>query len=324
MRTAFLTGITGQTGSYLAEQLVADGWAVHGLVRPSDDRRSALFATAPEAVLHEGDLADADGLTRLVSELAPDAVFNLGGLTSVAASWSRPLETEAVTARPVAVLLDACLRLRERTRRPVAFVQASSAEIFGDAQEVPQTEATTVRPSNPYGAAKAYGHHLVGAYRAAGLEASSCILFNHESPRRPEAFVTRKITLGVARIHLGLEEKLRLGNLDARRDWGWAPDYARALAIAASRPGDYVIATGVSHSVAEFVAMSFAAVGITDWRSRVEQDPAFMRPTDSAVQMGDARRARAELDWSPTLELDEIVARMVTADIERLRDASSA
>jgi GDPmannose 4,6-dehydratase len=318
MRTALITGISGQTGSYLAEQLLDDGWAVHGLVREADARRDALEGAAPEAVLHEGDLADAARLAEFVDDLAPDAVFNLGGLTSVAASWGRPIETEAVTARPVAVLLDACRRLRDRTRHPVAFVQASSAEIFGHSDEVPQRESTPVHPVNPYGAAKAYGHHLVGAYRAAGLDASSCILFNHESPRRPETFVTRKITAGVARIHLGLETKLRLGNLDAVRDWGWAPDYARALALAAARPGDYVIATGVAHSVADFVALSFAAVGITDWRSLVEQDPAFMRPTDAGIQLGDASRAHDALGWSPTMDLESIVGAMVAHDVELL------
>ncbi len=316
MRTALITGISGQTGSYLADQLLEDGWVVHGLVRESDRRPAS--SVEPSPVLHDGDLADAARLDELVDSLAPDVVFNLGGLTSVAASWHSPIETEAVTARPVAVLLDACRRSAERTGRRVAFVQASSAEMFGQAEEVPQRESTPIRPLNPYGAAKAYGHHLVGVYRAAGVDASSCILFNHESPRRPETFVTRKITAGVARIHLGLESRLRLGNLDAVRDWGWAPDYARALALAAGHPGDYVIATGVAHSVAEFVAMAFAAVGITDWRSHVEQDPAFMRPADAAIQTGDASRAREVLGWSPTMDLESIVSAMVAHDVALL------
>lgn len=321
MRTAFITGITGQTGSYLAEHLLEDGWNVHGLVREADPRPEASAAPAP--TLHEGDLMDSARLGELVESLEPEVVFNLGGLTSVAASWSAPIETEMVTARPVAVLLDACRRLSARNGRRVSFVQASSAEIFGQAEEVPQRESTPIRPLNPYGAAKAYGHHLVGVYRAAGLDASSCILFNHESPRRPETFVTRKITAGVARIHLGLESKLRLGNLDAVRDWGWAPDYARALALAAERPDDYVIATGVAHSVAEFVALAFAAVGITDWRSHVEQDPAFMRPSDAAIQLGDASRARDVLGWSPSMDLESVVSAMVAHDIALL-EASDA
>ncbi|MEL4319014.1 GDP-mannose 4,6-dehydratase [Leifsonia sp. YIM 134122] len=321
MPTALITGITGQTGSYLGQQLVGDGWEVHGLVRSNDAQRTALAGLLPQATLHDGDLTDTDALRALVDLLEPDVIFNLGGLSSVAASWTHPVDTAEVTGLPVATLLDAAWRLRERTGRRVGFVQASSAEIFGAAETSPQNEQTPVRPTNPYGAAKAYGHHLVGVYRGLGLEASSCILFNHESPRRPETFVTRKITRGVARISLGLSDGITLGNLDAVRDWGHAPDYARAIGLAGTTTaGDYVVATGVPHSVRDFVAAAFDAVGIDDWSPLVQTDPAFVRPTDAIAQIGDARRAREVLGWIPTTGFAAIVAEMVASD---LRDLSA-
>lgn len=320
MRRVFLTGITGQTGSYLAEQLIADGWQVHGLVRPADGGRDALSRYAPAAQLHEGDLADAGRLQHLVEKVAPSVIFNLGGISSVARSWEDPLGTAAVTAMPVGILLDAALALQERSGNPVTFVQASSAEIFGLAEESPQDEATPVRPSNPYGAAKAYGHHLVGVYRARGLAGASCILYNHESPRRPVQFVTRKITRAVARISLGLQDRLSLGNLDARRDWGWAPDVARALAAAASTPDDYVIATGVAHSVRDFVAAAFQAAGISDWEPLVDVDAALIRHGDAALQVGDAGKARRVLGWRPSVSFDDMVRAMVETDLAEAAD----
>jgi GDPmannose 4,6-dehydratase len=318
--TALITGITGQTGSYLCEQLVADGWSVHGLVRNADELEPVFRERTPAANLHIGDLESIDDLRGVVDAVRPDAIFNLGGLTSVAASWQDPDRMGLIDGLRVGTLLQAAWELRQATDAPVAFVQASSAEIFGSASEVPQTEDTPVRPTNPYGAAKAYAHHLVGVYRRRGLEASSCILYNHESPRRPLAFVTRKITEGVARIALGLDDHITLGNLDASRDWGWAPDYARALALAATgEPGDYIIATGVPHTVRDFVEAAFAAAGIPDWEPLVEQDPAFMRPQDAPTQLGDASRARSVLGWQPTVEFAEVVRRMVENDIELLR-----
>ncbi len=258
-------------------------------------------------------------LRRIVGDVAPDAIFNLGGLTSVGLSWEQPDLTARITGLAVATLLDAAMTLQRDTGRVVAFVQASSAEMFGDAKDVPQTESTPIAPVNPYGAAKAYAHHLVGVYRGAGLAATSCILYNHESPRRPPQFVTRKITAGVARIAAGLDDSLTLGNLDAVRDWGWAPDYAAALALAADgEPADYVIATGVAHTVRDFVAAAFAAVGIDDWTRHVRQDPAFMRPQDAPRLVGDASLARRVLGWRPTVGFDAIVRAMVEADIELL------
>jgi GDPmannose 4,6-dehydratase len=319
MRSALITGITGQTGGYLCEHLLASGWNVHGLVRDKDDLEPSFLERSPQAVVHSGDLVDGDAVRAIIDEIEPDAIFNLGGLTSVALSWQKPELTAQVTGLGVVSILDAAWKLRERLDRPVAVVQASSAEIFGHATEIPQTEDTPVRPTNPYGAAKAYAHHLVGVYRGLGLQASSCILYNHESPRRPDAFVTRKITMGVARIKAGLDDTLVLGNLDSLRDWGWAPDYAAALAAAATgTPGDYIIATGVAHSVRDFVAAAFTAAGISDWEHLVGQDPRFMRPSDAPTLVGDPSRAREALDWAPTVDFEEIVARMVRHDLELL------
>lgn len=320
MPVALITGITGQTGSYLCEHLLLEGWAVHGLIRDADDLATSFAERSPAAELHVGDLTSHNDVHGLVAQVRPDAIFNLAGMSSVAKSWSDPRLTGLVNGLGVASILEAALRLREDVKRPVAFVQASSAEIFGRATEVPQNESTPVRPANPYGASKAYAHHLVGVYRGVGLEASSCILYNHESPRRPEGFVTRKITQGVARIALGLESRLVLGNLDAERDWGWAPDYARAIALAAGRPGDYVIATGERHSVREFVHAAFWAAGIENWEQHVHQDPAFMRPQDPPQQVGDASRAREVLGWQPKVSFTELVRRMVEHDLASLAE----
>jgi GDPmannose 4,6-dehydratase len=217
----------------------------------------------------------------------------------------------------VAALIDAANELQKRRGVPVSFVQASSAEIFGDAPASPQDESTPIAPLNPYGASKAYGHVLAGVYRRAGLRASSVILYNHESPRRPEQFVTRKITAGVARIKAGLQDRLVLGNLTAKRDWGWAPDYAEAIAQVAvgDTPDDYVVATGESHTIADFVRAAFAAIGVAEWRPYVETDAAFVRPADAAELRGDASRIRRVYGWRPSVGFDEIVRRMVEADL---------
>jgi GDPmannose 4,6-dehydratase len=250
--------------------------------------------------------------------VAPDEIYNLGGISSVALSWQEPGLTAQVSGVAPGHVLKAAHDLQERSGTAVRVVQASSAEIFGAAEQVPQTEDTPVAPVTPYGAAKAYAHHLVGVWRARGLHASSCILYNHESPRRPEAFVTRKITAGAARIARGLQGELSLGNLDARRDWGWAPDYVRAMRLAArsDAPGTYVIATGVAHSVRDFVAAAFQAAGVGDWEERVVLDARFARPSDAPVQVGDPSRARDALGWAPTVGFEEIVARMVRHDLD--------
>lgn len=313
MTRALITGVTGQDGSYLAEQLLARGDEVHGVVRSDDESLTAgVFA-------HRLDLAG-EGVIDLVRRLRPDVIYNLAAVSSVFTSWQQPKTTARLNGMLVAELLAAARDLRAGEHE-VRVIQASSAEIFGGSATTPQDESTPIKPTSPYGAAKAYAHGLVGAYRAAGLFASSVILYNHESPRRPEAFVTRKITAAAARISLGLQDRLELGNLDARRDWGWAPDYVDALLRAgdAENPGDFVIATGVAHSVEDFVAAAFARVGIDDWRARVVVSHELLRPGDVPEQVGNASRAREVLGWAPTVDFDGVVNAMVDADLDLLR-----
>lgn len=318
MSIALITGITGQDGSLLAERLVAEGAEVHGLVRSGDAGRELLIRRVPKVILHDGDLAEPDSLRELVLRLAPDEIYNLGGISSVAQSWELPVLTAQVTGLAAVALLDAAWRLQQETGRAVRFLQASSAEIFGTAPQSPQTEQTPIRPLSPYGAAKALAHHAVGVYRARGLAASTCILFNHESVLRPEQFVTRKITRAAAAIAAGRQDHLSLGSLDVRRDWGWAPDYVEAmmLAIRHDPADDYVVATGVSHSIAEFVAAAFQRAGIPDWQQRVRLDPSFVRPTEVTEQVGDATRARTVLGWQPRVGFDEFVGLMVEHDMQ--------
>ena len=315
--SALVTGITGQDGGYLAERLLADGWAVHGLVHGGDAGLADLRRRCPGAVLHDGDLLDEASLAGAVAAADPDEVYHLGGISSVAFSWAQPVLTAEVTALGSARLLEQVWQHQQRRGRAVRFVQASSAEVFGDPPVVPQDESTPVRPTSPYGVAKAFAHALAGVYRARGLPAVSLLLYNHESPRRPPTFVTRKITQGAARIALGRQDELVLGNLDARRDWGWAPDYVDAMVRAARHEvaDDYVVATGEAHTVREFVAAAFARAGVADWQGRVRVDPAFVRPTDAALQVGDAAKARRELGWAPTVGFAELVGRMVDVDL---------
>ena len=314
MTVALITGITGQDGSYLAELLLGAGYEVHGLTRDPDE------AVTPGAVAHRVDLAAGGELARVIGEVRPDELYNLAAISSVFQSWAEPILTARINGLAVAELLGA-LRDLQAAGHETRFVQASSAEMFGAPEVSPQTEATAIRPTSPYGAAKAYAHGLVGAYRAAGMFASSVILYNHESPRRPEAFVTRKITAAAARIAAGLQDRLELGNTAARRDWGWAPDYVDALhrAATAEHPGDFIVATGVSHSVEDFVRVAFERAGVADWRSRIDVSDQLLRTGDAAEQAGDATRARAVLGWAPTKSFDEIVGAMVDADVALLR-----
>ncbi|MGX7680716.1 GDP-mannose 4,6-dehydratase [Jatrophihabitans sp. DSM 45814] len=317
--------MTGQDGGYLVEQLVAEGCAVHGLVHEQDLTAQEFRDRNLPVTLHTADLSDAPGCTALIEEIAPDEIYHLAGVSSVAFSWEQPVVTGQITGLAVAVLLEAAWQSQEKTGRPVRFVQASSAEIFGNAQVSPQNELTPLRPTSPYGAAKAYGHHLVGVYRGRGLGASACVLYNHESPRRPPQFVTRKITRAAARISAGLERELVLGNLEVRRDWGWAPDYVAAMIRTARHPEaeDFVIATGESHSVGEFVAAAFAAAGVEAWQDLVRTDPEFVRPVDATEQVGDSAKARSVLGWAPTVTFVELVERMVAADLADLPHRSS-
>jgi GDPmannose 4,6-dehydratase len=321
---AFVTGITGQDGSYLLEQLLAEGLQVHGMVRMGDNLPQGRNCLS-RIELHSGDLADGRRLTSLVQEIAPNEVYNLGGISSVALSWNQPALTGAVSGVAVAHLLEAAWQLQESLGRRVSFVQASSAEIFGQPAASPQDELTDVAPTNPYGAAKAYGHHMAGIYRARGLAASSCILYNHESPIRPTTFVTRKITQAAARIARDGGGTITLGNLEARRDWGWAPDYVDALVRAARHEGgdDFVIATGISHSIAEFAAAALARVGITDWDRWVKTDRQLIRPVDATELVGDASKARRELGWQPTVDFLGLVGAMVDHDLALVSPSES-
>lgn len=323
MARALITGITGQDGGYLAERLIADGVDVHGMVHAGDPSVAEFRERHPEVSLHAGDLADHAGIARLVAEVAPDELYNLAGISSVAFSWEEPVLTAELSGVAAAVLMRAALDLQDRVGRPVAVVQASSSEIFGQAERSPQDERTPVRPVSPYGAAKAYAHHMAGVYRGKGLHVTSAILFNHESPRRPETFVTRKITASAARIAVEGSGTVRLGNLDALRDWGWAPDYVDAMVRAARHPvgEDFVVATGEIHTVAEFAEAALRRAGLGDsWRDHVEVDPALFRPLDAAVMVGDASKARRELGWAPTVAFTELVGRMVDHDLQLLSD----
>ena len=310
--SALITGVSGQDGSYLAERLLADGVEVHALSLPDD-------APVDGVRTHTGDVADVEGTRALVLDVAPDEIYNLAAVSSVARSWDQPDLTARVNGLAAVGLLESARQLQQCAGRPVRFVQASSAEIFGLPDRTPQDEDTPVRPANPYGAAKAFAHLMVDVYRHRGLHAVSLVLYNHESPRRPEQFVTRKITAGVAAISAGTASRLTLGNLAAVRDWGWAPDFVDAMVRAASAdvPRDYVVATGESHSVEEFVAAAFRCVGIDDWAAYVDVDPALLRPVDAQALTGDPARIKTDLGWAPTVGFEDVVRRMVEADVAR-------
>jgi GDPmannose 4,6-dehydratase len=317
VRTALITGITGQDGGYLTEQLVGIGAAVHGLVRPGEEVPSSLVGLGDAVVLHAVDLFDDTAVGRLLRDSAANEVYNLAGVSSVALSWDQPVLTAEVNATFVARLLQLVWQEQERRSEQIAFVQASSAEIFAAAAAAPQDESTSMSPRSPYGASKAFAHHLVQVFRARGMHASNAILYNHESPRRPTSFVTRKITSTVAAIAQGRAAGLELGNLDARRDWGWAPEYVDAMVrLARHVEGvDVVIATGVSHTVADFVAAAFARVGISDWQDLVTTNPAFVRPVDAVELVGNPARVGELLGWEPRVGFEELVGRMVDADL---------
>jgi GDPmannose 4,6-dehydratase len=314
---AFVTGIGGQDGSYLAERLLADGFEVHALTFEADGPPQHC---PDRVVLHRGDLADVDAVRRLLLEVGPQEVYNLAAISSVAQSWKEPDLTFRVNGLGAAGLLESALQVQEQHGHRVAVVQASSAEIFGEPVHTPQDESTPLAPVSPYGAAKTFAHLAVGVYRGRDLHAVSAILYNHESPRRPERFVTRKITATVAAIARGRADRLVLGNLDARRDWGWAPDYVDAMVRAArsTRASDYIVATGEGHSVRDFAAAAFNRAGISDWEALLVSDPELFRPADATDLTGDASRARRELGWAPTVTFEEVVGRMVDADLSLL------
>jgi GDPmannose 4,6-dehydratase len=330
-KVALITGVTGQDGSYLSELLLEKGYEVHGLVRRASafnrSRIDPLFdrsgtGSGQKLKLHYGDLADSGSLRSLLARIEPTEVYNLGAQSHVKVSFEIPEYTGDVTGLGTLRLLEA---IRNSGLRPRIY-QAGSSEMFGKAQESPQSEATPFQPRSPYGAAKLYAHWIATNYREAyGLFVCNGILFNHESPRRGESFVTRKISLGAAAIRLGLQKELVLGNLAARRDWGFAKDYVEAmwLMLQQPRPDDFVIATGVSRSVEEFCEKAFACAGL-DYRDFVRTDPKYLRPTEVDVLVGDAGKAKRVLGWEPRTGFDELVRLMVDSDLELLqREARS-
>jgi len=319
MKRALITGITGQDGLYLAELLLSKGYEVYGLMRGQNNpKRELLEALVPDVKILTGDLTDISSLIRALNSAQPDEFYNLGAISFVAYSWENAALTTEVTGTGVLNALEA-VRLHEiATGRQVRFYQASSSEMFGKVQAVPQNEDTLLWPRSPYGVAKVYGHYMTINYRESyGMHASSGVLFNHESPRRGPEFVTRKVTRAVARISLGLQDELVLGNLDAKRDWGFAGDYVEAmwLMLQQDEADDYVISTGETNTIETLLDHAFAAVGITDWSSYVRQDPAFMRPAEVDLLVGDSTKAREKLGWSPKVGFDQLVTMMVESDL---------
>ena len=331
-RRALITGITGQAGSYLTEFLLEKGYEVHGIIRRTSTfitERIRHICDAPDTLtqrlrLHYGDLSDASGLTHIVLETEPDEIYNLGAQSHVRVSFDQPLYTVDIVGLGALRMLEAARLLQQH--KEVRFYQASSSEMFGKAAEVPQRETTPFHPRSPYACAKVFAYHQTVNYREAyGLFACNGILFNHESPRRGETFVTRKITRAATRIREGLQEKLLLGNLDAKRDWGYAKDYVVAMwkMLQQDTPDDYVIATGESHSVREFLELAFARVGL-DWRDYVELDPRYLRPSEVDLLVGDPSKAERVLGWKASTGFEELVHIMVDADWELARQEAAA
>ena len=325
-KVALITGVTGQDGSYLAELLLRKGYEVHGVVRRTssfatgriDHLRKGFSASGSPLQLHYGDLGDATGLRRIIEQTRPDEVYNLAAQSHVRISFDQPEYTADVVGLGALRLLETIRDHNKRHNRSVRYYQAGSSEMFGKAAEVPQRETTPFHPRSPYACAKCYAHWQTVNYREAyELFATNGILFNHESPRRGENFVTRKITRSATRIKLGMQEQLGLGNLDARRDWGFAGDYVEAmwLMMQQDKPNDYVIATGESHSVQEFLELVFERLKL-DWRKHVVSDPRFLRPSEVDVLIGDYSKARNMLKWEPKVEFPELVGLMVDADME--------
>ena len=323
MPRAFITGITGQDGLYLAELLLSKGYEVYGLIRGQNNpKRELLEQLVPEVRVLTGDLTDMTSLLRALTVAQPDEFYNLGAISFVAYSWENAHLTTEVTGTGVLNALDAVRLHSEASGRQVRFYQASSSEMFGKVQSVPQNEDTLLWPRSPYGVAKTYGHYMTINYRESyGMHASSGVLFNHESPRRGPEFVTRKVSQAVARIHLGLQDSITLGNLDAQRDWGFAGDYVEAMWLMLQQDvaDDYVISTGRTHSIRDLLDAAFAVVGVEDWSTLVKQDKEFMRPAEVDLLVGDSTKARERLGWEPRVGFEELVRMMVEADVALFR-----
>jgi len=320
MKKALITGINGMDGSHLADLLLKKGYEVYGMERrTSSPNRTNTKHLEGKIRFVNGDLTDQNSLVRCLKESNPNEVYNLGAMSFVGESWNTPEQTSDVTGLGVLRMLEA---IREYDKS-IKFYQASSSEMFGRMVENPAKESTPFYPRSPYGVAKLYGHWITKNYRESyDMFACSGILFNHESERRGIEFVTRKITDGVAKIHLGIQDKITLGNLDAKRDWGYAPDYCEAmwLMLQQNNPDDYVISTGKTHSIREFLDNAFQHIGVIHWEKYVEQDPRFMRPAEVDVLRGDSSKAYEELKWKPKTSFDELVSKMMNNDIKRLEN----
>jgi GDPmannose 4,6-dehydratase len=319
VRTALITGITGQDGQYLAEVLHGEGYKIYGLLKGQRNPRAELISSQfPYVELVEGDLQDLSSLIAVLEYTQPDEVYNLGAISFVALSFKQAELTANITGLGVLRLLEA-IRLVGGQNNPIRFYQASSSEMFGKVRETPQTELTPLHPRSPYGSAKVFGHHTTVNYRESyGLYTCSGILFNHESPRRGIEFVTRKVTNAVARISLGLQDHVSLGNLEAKRDWGFAGDYVKAmyLMLQQDEPDDFVVATGETHAVSEFVQLAFEAAGMDDWERYVKIDQRFFRPAEVDLLVGDASKAKEQLGWEPKVSFRDLVTMMVDHDLE--------
>ena len=321
MKKALITGVNGMDGSHLADLLLEKGYEVYGMERrTSSPNRTNTKHLEGKITFVNGDLTDQNSLLRCLKESDPDEVYNLASQSFVGESWNTPEQTSDVSGLGVLRVLEA---IREYGK-PIKFYQASTSEMFGRMVENPAKESTPFYPRSPYGVAKLYGHWITKNYRESyGMYACSGILFNHESERRGIEFVTRKITDGIARIELGLQDKITLGNLDSKRDWGYAPDYVEAmwLMLQQNEPEDYVIATGETHSIREFLDVAFNHIGIDDWENYIGQDPRFMRPAEVDVLRGDSTRAKNELGWEPKTSFKELVEKMVNNDLRLIRDS---
>jgi GDPmannose 4,6-dehydratase len=319
---ALITGITGQDGLYLSELLLAKGYEVYGLIRGQNNPKFDLVGkTVPGVHLIARDLTDLSSLLRALQVAQPDEIYNLGAISFVAYSWEQAALTSDVTAKGVLNILEAVRLYAGDDLSKVRFYQASSSEMFGKVQQVPQNEGTLLWPRSPYGVAKVFGHYITINYRESyGIHASSGILFNHESPRRGPEFVTRKVSMGVAAIKAGRQDTLTMGNLEARRDWGFAGDYVEAMWRMLQQPNgdDYVISTGETHSIRDLLDTAFGVVGIDDWEPYVEQDPRFFRPAEVDLLIGDSTKAREVLDWKPTVGFADLVTMMVESDVRAL------
>jgi len=320
MPRAFITGITGQDGQHLAEFLYSKGYQVFGMIKGQNNPRAIqLRDEFPYVELVPGDLADLTSLVSALEYVKPDEVYHLGAISFVAISFGQPELTSNITGLGVLRMLEAIRMVGGTQNNPIRFYQASSSEMYGKVREVPQNELTPFHPRSPYGCAKVFGHNITVNYRESyGIFACSGILFNHEGPRRGLEFVTRKISNTAARIKLGVEKELVMGNLDAKRDWGYAGDYVRAmwLMLQQDQPDDYVVATGETHSIEEFLTLAFQEVGLDDWRNYVRQDPRFFRPAEVDLLIGDPTKAREKLGWVPEVDFPSLVSMMVQNDLK--------